>query len=90
MVEVLVKGLHAHAANSLGNQVANRVTRHGAADASPHAECIGEIGGDVELAAADMDGALVRLAKRDDTGVQTVDQCAERQEVEGAVSFDVQ
>ena len=38
----------------------------------------------VELAAADVDVALVRLAERDDAGVQAMDQGAEGQEIERA------
>src|SRR5213082_1167619 len=61
----------------IGDLIAERITRHRATNASLHAESIGEIRSDVELAAADMDGAIMRLAKRDNTRVQTVDQRAE-------------
>ena len=53
-------------------------------------KAVGQVGGAVELAAADVDVALRGLAERDDARVQTVDQRAERQEIEGAVLPDIQ
>ena len=48
-------------------------------------EAIGQIGGAIELAAANVNLALGRLAKRNDSRVETMNQRAERQKVEGAI-----
>ena len=63
--EALVKRLDAHGPDALGDQVADGVIDHGRGDAGLHAEAVGQVGGDVELAAADVDLALVRLAERE-------------------------
>jgi hypothetical protein len=51
-------------------------------------EAVREVGGHVELAAADMDVAVGGLAEGDDTRVETVHEGAEREEVEGAVGAE--
>ena len=55
-----------------------------------HAKAVRQVGGDVELAAADVDLAAVRLAERDDPRVQPVDQGAQGHEVQRAVLKDIQ
>ena len=76
VLEVLVERLHAHRAHALGDQVADRVIHHRGRDAGVQAEAVGQVGGAVELAAADVDVALGRLAERDDARVQAMDQGA--------------
>ena len=44
----------------------------------------------VEFAAADVDVAVCRLAKRDDAGVEAMDERAEREKIQRAFFFDVQ
>ena len=61
------------------------IIHHGRGDAGLAAETIRQVGGHVELAAADVDLALRRLAKGDDARVEAMDQRAEGQEVQGAV-----
>ena len=56
-----------------------------AGDSGAKAEAIREIGGGIELAAADVVGADVRLAERYDARVEPMDERAERKEVECAV-----
>ena len=82
VLEALVERLDAHGADALGDQVADRVIDHGGGDAGLEPEAIGQIGGDVELAAADVDVAFRGLAERDDAGVQAMHQGAERQEIQ--------
>ena len=88
--EPLVERPHAHRADALGDQVADRVVDHGRGDAGAQAEAVGEVGGDVELAAADVDLARVCLAERDDPGIETVDQGAERKKVELTIGTNIE
>ena len=84
---MLVERLYAHRAHALGDQLADRVIHHRGRDAGFQAETIGQVGGAIELAAADVNLAFGRLAERDDPRVQAVDQRAQRQEIQRAV-FD--
>ena len=59
-----------------------RVVDHRRGDAGLQAEAVGEVGGDVVLAAGDVDVERARLAERDDAGVEPVDQAPEGEEVE--------
>jgi hypothetical protein len=70
--------------------VADGVIHHGAGDAGVQAEAIGQVGGAVELAAADVDLAFGRLAERDDARVQTIHQRAQREEIQRAVLTNIQ
>ncbi len=90
VLELLVVRLHAHRPNTFGDQVTDRVVDHRADDAGVEPEAVGEVGGDVELATADMDVAVVRLAERDDTRVKAVDESAQRQHVDGAFGAEVE
>ena len=85
MLEAFVEGLHAHGADALGDEVADRVVDDRARDGGAHAEAVGQVGGGVELAAAHVDGAGLRLAKRHDARVEPMNEGAEREEVERAV-----
>jgi hypothetical protein len=77
VLEPLVERSHAHGAHALGDQVADGIVHHRGGDAGLEAEAVGQVGRDVELAAADVDGALGGLAERDDAGVEAVDEGAE-------------
>ena len=63
-------------------KVADGVIHHRRSDAGLQAEAIGQIGGDIEFAAADVNVALRCLSKRDDARVETMDKTANRHEVE--------
>ena len=90
MLEALVERLHAHGANTLGDQVANRIVDHGGSDAGVQAKAIRQVGGAIELAAANVDAALGRFAKRNDARIKTVDQRAERKKIEFSGLADIQ
>jgi len=90
VLELLVKRLHAHGADALGNQIADGIIHHRRGDAGVQAETVGEIGGAIEFAAADVDVAVRRLAKRDDARIKPVDQRAEGQEIQRAFLGDVE
>jgi hypothetical protein len=85
-----VKRLHAHRADALVDELADRIIDHRADDAGLEPETIGEIRRAVEFAAADMDVAVRGFAERDDAGIKTVDERAEGKEVERAGFTDVQ
>ena len=84
MLEMLVERCDTHGPHALGDQVADGVIHHGRGDAGLQAEAVGEVGGDVELAAADVDLALGRLAEGDDAGIETMDQGAQGHKVQAA------
>jgi len=84
MLEPLVERLDAHRSHALGDQGSDGVVDHGGDDGALHAEAIRKVGRDVELATADMYGAVLGFAKGNDAGVEPVDQCAQRNEIEGA------
>ncbi len=90
VLEALVEGFDAHGPHALGDQVADGVIHHGGGDAGLQAEAVGEVGGDVEFAAADVDLAFRGLAEGDDAGVETMDQGAEGQEIQRPTLGDIQ
>ena len=90
VLEVFVEGFNAHGADALGDEVADGVVRHGRSDAGLQAEAVGEVGRDVEFAAADVDVTVSRLAERDDARVKTMNKSAEGQEVQLARGGDVE
>ena len=49
------------------------------------AKAIGEVGGAVEFASAHVNVALAGFAERDDAGIEAMDECAERDEIERAL-----
>ena len=85
VLEHLVERRHSHRAHLRRNQLADRVFHHRAGDAGSESEAIGEVGGGVELAAADVNRAGRGFAERDDARIEPVNQRAEREEVERAV-----
>ena len=88
--EVLVERPDAHGPHPLRHQIADRVIDHGRRDAGLQAKAIGQVGGHVEFAAADVNLALRRLAKRHDSRVETVDQGPQGYQVQGGVGGDVE
>ena len=90
VLEALVERLYAHCPHALGDQIADRVVHHRGGDAGLHAEAIGEIGGAIELAAADVDLALGGLAEGDDSRIEAMNQGAERQEIQGAFLSNIE
>ena len=89
MLEPLVEGLDAHRLHALRDQIPDRIVDHRRHDAGLQSEAVRQVGGDIEFTAADMDLILVRLAKRDDAGVQAMDQSAERHQVQGGHAQDL-
>ena len=87
VLEALVEGRDAHRPHALGDQVADGVVHHRRGDAGLQAEAVGQVGGHVELAAADVDLALGGLAEGDDARVQAMDQRAQRHQVQRALRF---
>ena len=90
VLEHLVERRHAHRPHPPGDQIADRVLDHRRRDAGAQAEAVGQVGGGVELAAADVDRAGRGLAKRDDARVEPVNERAEREEVESALVGNAQ
>jgi hypothetical protein len=90
VLELLVERLDAHRPDAFGNQVADGIIHHRGGDAGVQAETVGQIGRDVELAAADVDVAVGCLAERDDARIQAVDERAEGQEIQRAFLRNVQ
>jgi hypothetical protein len=88
--EALVEGLDAHPPHALGDELPDRIVDHRRGDSRTQAEAVGEVGGGVELAAAHVDDAGMRLAKRDDAGVETVNEGAEREKIERAIGSNLQ
>ena len=77
MLETFVKRLHSHRLHTLGDQIADRIIHHGGDDAGVHPETVGEIGRNIEFAAADVNLAGRRFAKRNDARIQAVHQRTE-------------
>ncbi len=90
MLELLVEGRDAHGPHALGDQIADGIVDHRGRDARLHAEAVGQVGGAVELAAADVDLAFSRLAERDDPRIEAVDKRAEGDEIQRAFLTDIQ
>ena len=90
VLEPLVERAHSHGTHAFGNQLADRVIDHRRSDARLHSEAVREVRGHIEFAAAHMDLALARLAERNDTWIQAMNQSAEGQQVERAIGADIQ
>ena len=69
---------NAHRADTFIDQIADRVIDHRGGDAGRQSKAIGQVGGDVELAAADVDQALGGFAEWNDSGVEAMNDGAER------------
>src|SRR5205823_1478354 len=59
--EMFVERLDAHRPHPLCHEVADRIVDHCSGNAGLQVETVGEVGGDVELAATDVDRAAGRL-----------------------------
>ena len=90
VLEVLVEWPHAHRSHALSNQIADGIIDHRRGDTRFQAKAIGQVRRDVEFAAADVNLALVRLAERNNAGIKTVNQRAERDQVELAFGGDIE
>ena len=90
MLEVLVDGLHAHCPHALGNQIAHRIIHHRRNNRGPHPEAIRQVRSHVELAAAHVNLALSRLAKRDDSRIEPMNQCTQREKIQLAILANIQ
>ena len=90
VLECFVKGLDAHRFHALGDQIADGIVDHRGRDACLHAEAVGQVGGAVELAAADVDRAVRRFPKRDDPRVEAVDKRADGDKIQRAFLTDIQ
>src|SRR5215471_1726441 len=90
VLEALVKRFDPHGANAFGDEIADGVVDHGGGDARIEAERVAQVGGDVEFAAAHVDVAMSRLAKRDDARVQAMHHCSQAKKIERAARTNVQ
>src|ERR1700743_3481847 len=88
MHKMLVVRLDTHRAHTFCDQVADRVVHHGRRDASPHSETVRQVCSNVELTAAHMDCERMCLAKRNDAGVEPIDECPKGEQVECPVFRD--
>jgi len=73
-----------------GDQVADGVVRHGGDDACVQAEAVGQVRGNIEFAAAHVDLARRRFTEGDDPGIQTVDQCPQRHQIQRTLGTNLQ
>ena len=89
MLELLIKRLDAHGSDPFGNEAADRIIGHRRGDAGPQAETVRQVGGAIELPAADVDQALVGFAERDDARIQTVDEGAQGDKVQRALPGNI-
>src|SRR5438552_17561042 len=90
MLEPFVEGLDTHCLHPLADQIADGIVDHRGGDASRQAEAVGQVGGDVELTAADGNMTLGGLPKWKVTRIQAMNQRAEGQEDQGDNRTDVQ
>ena len=90
VLEHLVERRDAHRPDAAGDELADRVLDHGRRNAGAQAEAVGQVGCRVELAAAHVNLARVRLAERDHARVEAVDEGSECEKVEGAFGRYVQ
>jgi hypothetical protein len=79
---MLVKRTHTHGPHPLVDQVTNRVVDHGCGNAGFQLEAVGEVGSTVELSTADVNCTLAGFAKRNNAGIQPMNECSEGEEVE--------
>src|SRR5262245_15756414 len=90
VLEALVKRPDAHGTDALGNQIADRIIDHRGCDARFLPKAIGEVRGDIELAAADVNLTLSGLAERNNARVEAIDEGSEGEEIEVAFGGDVE
>jgi len=90
VLEPLIERLHAHGFDALGHQIADRVIHHRRRDAGIEAKAVRQVGRHIKFAAAHVNLAMCRLAERNNAGVQTMDQRAQRQKVQRALVTNLQ
>jgi len=83
-----VEPADAHRPHALRDEIPDRIGDESRDDRRAPLEAVGEVGGHVELAPADVDRALCGLAKGHDPGIEAMNQRPQRHEVEGAVPAD--
>ena len=83
VLEPLVKRRDARLANACLNQFADAVVHHGGRDTGVKLEAIRQVGGNVVLAAGDMNLDRTRFAKRDYTRVEPVHERAQGEKIQG-------
>src|SRR3981081_3446294 len=79
--ESLIERTHTHPPHPLRNQITDRIGHHCRRDSSALTKSIGQIRGDIELAAAHMNGKLRSLAERDDTRIERMHHRTERKQI---------
>ena len=82
VLEPLVKRRDARLAYPALHQLADRVVDHRGRYAGAQAEAVRQVGGDVVLAAGDVDVERARLAERDHPRIEPVDERPQRQKIE--------
>src|SRR5947207_5605259 len=90
VLETFVERPYTHRLYTLGDEVANRIANHCARDAGLETEAVGQVGGDVEFAAADVNLAFGCFAEWDHSRVQPMHQGAKRDQIEPAPFRDIQ
>ncbi len=88
--KALEERLDAHRSDPLTHQIADRVVDHRGRDGGLEAKAIGEVRRYVELATADVDLTLGRLAERDVPRVEPVNDRAQGQKIQRSIGADVQ
>ena len=84
MVEAFIERLDAHRLNARRDQFTDRVIDHRGSYAGVQAKTIGEVRGDVVLAATHVNLTLMSFAKRNQSRIEPVDQRAQRKKVQRA------
>jgi hypothetical protein len=77
VLEMLIKWLHAHSAHALMDKIAYGIIHHRRGDPSLKPKAIRQVGGDIELATADMNPTFICFAEGNYPWVKTVHQGAE-------------
>ena len=74
MLEVFIERFYSHRADAFGNQVTDGIIHHRRGHPRRESETVGQIRRNVKLAATDVDLALRRLAERNDSRVESMNQ----------------
>ena len=82
MLESLIERTETHSPHPLGDQIANRIGHHCRRDSCTLTKSVGQIRGNIELAAAHMDCKLRSLAERNDTRIETMHHRTEGKQIE--------
>src|SRR4051812_17271914 len=90
MLEVAVKNRDTEGTHPFGDELSDGVIDPRRRDRRAQPKARGEVRGDVELAAAHVNGALGCLAKGHDARIEPVHERAERHEIERAVRPNIE